>query len=169
MTELKFDVIESVEETRLQIDFVLAEIDDEQAILNEASRTYGADRDNRVNRANLASFRTNGVLWAVAEALDIYTYKSPRLSISSGTVGILAGIAPSVFSAYAVHSSGGRHYSRQSYPNILSKFYDFPTLPRIDFPDIVWQYFNSCPYEETKSRRELMKEHWYQDKKYPYL
>jgi hypothetical protein len=58
---------------------------------------------------------------------------------------------------------GGSRYARQSYPNILTKIYDLPIVPRIDYPDIVWQYLNACPYGEKKTRRELLKEHWHKD------
>lgn len=164
MNDLRFEILETVEETRLQIDFIVAEIEEEQAILAEARDKFSADRDNRVNKANLLSFRTNGVLWALAEALSVPTYKSPKLSIPSGTIGILAGIVPSVFSGYATRSSAGGHYLRQVYPNILTKIYDFPTIPRVEFPEIVWQYFNSKPRGETRTRRQIMQERWRDDK-----
>jgi hypothetical protein len=162
-SDLRFAVLESVEETRLQIDYIVAEIDEEQAILNEAVRLYSTDRDNRVNRANLLAFRTNGVLWAVAEALDIPTYKTPQLSIPSGAVGIVAGIVPSIFSIYATHSSNGSRYSRKPYPNILSKFYDFPTIPRIEYPPTVWDYFNAKPHGAAHTRREMIQKNWLED------
>ncbi len=163
MTDLKFDILETVEETRLQIDFVIAEIDEEQVILEEAERIFSEDRDNRVNRANQLAFRTNGALWAIAEAMDIPTYRTPRLSIPSGTVGIIAGIVPSLFSGHATRASSGGRYLRQIYPNILTKLYDIPTIPRVEYPDIVWQYLNAKPCGETRSRRELMREHWRDD------
>lgn len=163
MTDLKFDILETVEETRLQIDFVMAEIDEEQVILEEAERIFSEDRDSRVNRANQLAFRTNGALWAIAEAMDIPTYKTPKLSIPSGTVGIIAGIVPSLFSGYATRASSGGRYLRQVYPNILTKLYDIPTIPRVEYPDIVWQYLNARPYGETRSRREIMRQHWRDD------
>ncbi|MBU6451845.1 MAG: hypothetical protein KGS72_08725 [Cyanobacteria bacterium REEB67] len=162
-TELRFDVLESVEEARLQIDFIIAEIEEEQAILNEAMRLFSSDRDARVNRANILAFRTNGALWAVAEALTIPSYKYPRYSIPSGAVGIVAGVVPSIFSIYATRSLNGGQYERHPYPNILSKIYDFPTIPRIEYPEIVWKYLNSCPHGQTRTRREIIKANWYAD------
>ncbi|MFX8887311.1 hypothetical protein ABTM83_19835, partial [Acinetobacter baumannii] len=37
-SDLKFDIIETVEETRLQIDFVVAEIEEEEVVLEEGLR-----------------------------------------------------------------------------------------------------------------------------------
>jgi hypothetical protein len=163
ISELKFEILETVEETRLQIDFVMAEIDEEQVILEEAERIFSEDRDNRVNRANQTAFRTNGALWAIAEAMDIPTYNHPRLSIPSGTVGIIAGIVPSLFSGYATRASSGAHYERMIYPNILTKLYDLPTIPRVEYPDIVWQYLNAKPCGESRTRRQVMRDHWQND------
>jgi hypothetical protein len=165
IADLKIEVMESIEQARLEIDFLVAEIEVEQATAEELLQAYTTERDLRVNRANLNAFRTNGVLWAVAEALDIPTYSHPRFSISSGTIGIAAGLVPSVFSAYAVHSLGGSHYHRDPYPNVLCKIYGFPALPAINYPDSVWRYLNTVPPgETTKTRRDLLISHWVQDR-----
>lgn len=158
--DLKFDILETVEETRLQIDFVQAEIDEEMGILEEAMRIYRDNRDETVNRANKLAFRTNGVLWSVAEALTIPTFKYPRLALPSGTVGIIAGIVPSIFSEYATFASSGSRYARSSYPNILTGIYDLPIIPRITFPDIVWRYLNAHPSGDSRSRKEVLRERW---------
>jgi hypothetical protein len=165
IADLKIEVLETIEQARLEIDFLVAEIEVEQASAEELLQAYTTERDNRVNRANLNAFRTNGVLWAVAEALDIPTYSHPRYSISSGTIGIAAGLVPSIFSAYAVHSLGGKKYEREPYPNVLCKIYGFPVLPAINYPDSVWRYLNTVPPgETTKTRRDLLISHWVQDR-----
>jgi hypothetical protein len=65
--ELHLEILDNVEETRLQIDFVTAEIDEEQVILEEGMRIFMEERDERVNRANFWAFRTNGALWPIAD------------------------------------------------------------------------------------------------------
>jgi hypothetical protein len=163
-TDLHLEILGTVEETRLQIDFVTAEIDEEQVILEEALRIFSEERDERVNRANLWAFRTNGVLWAVAEGLTIPTYKSPKLSVPSGAVGIIAGIVPSLFSGYATRASDGGSFKRQIYPNMMTGIYNIPTIPRVEFPDVVWRWLNSCPGDDKRTRRQVMIEHWRDDK-----
>jgi hypothetical protein len=171
LRDCKLEIIEVIEQARLDIDFVFAEIEAEQAVLEELLEAYGNERDHRINNANLQAFRVNGALWAVAEAFDIPTYKMPRYSIPSGTIGILAGIVPSAFSVYALRSMPGGHYKRDSYPNILSKVFDYPTQPRIEFPTSVWKYVNSVPAitgpptidSDKRIRLQLLKDHWLQD------
>src|SRR5262249_4399511 len=81
--ELKTDLMASIQQARLEIDFVVAEIEEEETIFEESLRAYTSERDARVNKANLWAFRTNGALWAAAEALDIPTYRTAKLSIPS--------------------------------------------------------------------------------------
>ncbi|MBX3138472.1 hypothetical protein KF707_19750 [Candidatus Obscuribacterales bacterium] len=86
--------------------------------------------------------------------------KHPRLSIPSGAVGIVAGLVPSMFSEFAMRSSGGKHHERKAYPNMLCKFYDQPVIPRTDFPDSVWKHLNLCPTNSSVTRREMLLSYW---------
>ncbi|HEY9685262.1 MAG TPA: hypothetical protein V6C86_27050 [Oculatellaceae cyanobacterium] len=164
--DLKFTLLETIEETRLQIDCVRGEIEEEEVVLEEARRLLGEERDDKVNRANINAFRTNGALWAVAEALDIPTYNRPKYSIPSGSIGIIAGIVPSIFSAVATRSSTGGTYKRQIYPNMLTKIFDVTPIPRVDYPGVVWLYLNTAAPGETKSRKQIIQERWRKD---PYI
>lgn len=160
ISELKLEIIEVIEQTRLEIDFAAAEIQEEQASVEEVLTWYENERNERVDRANLWAFRTNGILWAAAEAFTVPTYKHPRLSIPSGAVGIVAGLVPSMFSEFAMRSSGGKHHERKAYPNMLCKFYDQPVIPRTDFPDSVWKHLNLCPTNSSVTRREMLLSYW---------
>ena len=162
--ELKVNMIAAIEQARLDIDFVIAEMEDEHARIAELYQASNDERTRRINRANINAFRTNGVLWAVAESLDIPTYSHPKYSIPSGTIGIIAGLVPSIFSLYAMRVPE-EHYARSSYPNLLCKIFDYPTTPRIEYPDTVWAFLNAKPLgEPTKSRREIVIEYWHTDK-----
>jgi hypothetical protein len=160
IAELRIEVLEIIEQTRLEIDFAAAEIEEEQASVEEVLKWYETERNDRVDRANLWAFRTNGILWAAAEALSIPSYKYPRLSVPSGTVGIIAGLVPSIFSVAAVRSSGGKHHEREAYPNMLCKFYDQPVTPRTDYPESVWAHLNSNANGSKLTRRETLLNHW---------
>jgi hypothetical protein len=163
--DAKEEIVETIEQTRLDIDAVQAEISQDVTAYGELYQAYSEARDNRVNKTNIWSFRTNGALWAVAEALTIPTYSRPRYSISSGTVGILAGLVPSAFSACAVRESGGGHYCRLPRPNLLSKVLGYQTTVRTDFPDSVWDFLNSPAPGDTggKNRIDRLIERWLAD------
>lgn len=170
LSECKLEIIETIEQARFDVDFVFAEIEREQAVLEELLQAYSNERDHRINNANLQAFRVNGALWAVAEAFDIPTYRTPRYSIPSGTIGILAGIVPSAFSVYALRSMPGARYRRDPFPNILSKIFDYPTVPAIEYPASVWSYLNSVPASldqndgsNKRIRLQILKDHWLHD------
>jgi hypothetical protein len=163
LADARLDVLETIGQARLDIDFVSAEVEEELAAAQELLHVYSAARNDRIDRLNAYGFRVNGVMWAVAEAFDIPTYKTPKYSIPSGTIGILAGLVPSAFSLYALRAPESR-YVRQSYPNMLSKIFDYPTIPRIEYPTSVWTYLNSKPPEEpSESRRSIMIDYWLHD------
>lgn len=160
ITDLRVEIIEAIEQTRLEIDFAAAEIEEEQAAVEEVLTWYENERNERVNRANLWAFRTNGILWAAAEAFAIPCYKYPRYSIPSGSVGIVAGLVPSMFSEFAMRSAGGKHHERKAYPNMLCKFYGLPVSPRTDYPESVWKHLNMPPTNSSITRREMLLAHW---------
>jgi hypothetical protein len=166
LRDVKEDIRETIEQARLEVDFVQAELSVELAGQSELLRAYSEARDNRVNFANIWGFRTNGALWALAEALDIPTYKRPRYSIPSGTIGILAGIVPSAFSILAVRESSGGHYDRAPRPNMLSKIFDYPCVPRIDYPDDVLAFLRTVPAKSRPgySRIDQLVDRWIADK-----
>lgn len=170
VSECKLEIIEIIEQARFDIDFVFAEIEAEQAWVEELLQVYTSERDRRINNANVQAFRVNGALWAVAEALSIPTYRQPRYSIPAGAIGIVAGVVPSMFSLYAIKSMDSDKYKRESYPNILSKIFDYPTLPRIDYPSSVWRYLNAAPAGsgsasdgDKRIRLRMLKDHWIAD------
>lgn len=163
--ELKEDISERIQQTRLEIDFTQSELAMDIALQSELLRNYTEARDSKVNAVNTWSFRTNGVLWAIAEGLDIPTYSRPRLSIPSGTVGILAGLVPSVFSLVALGELKGGHYDGTTRPNMLSKIFDYPTTPQIEYPDSIMAYLRSSPANNIfgKSRLDFIIDRWATD------
>jgi len=164
--DIKEEITERIEQARLEVDFVQAELALELAVHTEVLQRYSRARDDQVNRTNIWAFRTNGALWAVAEALDIPTYKKPRYSIPSGSIGIIAGVVPSVFSAVAVRQSSGIGYERKPYPNMLSQLFDYPSTPRIDYPASVSSYLHATPTyaERGESRADWLINRWADDK-----
>jgi hypothetical protein len=166
LRDAKEEILEAIEQARLEIEFVQAEFSVEIAGHSEILQAYSESRDNRVNFTNTWSFRTNGALWALAEALDIPTYKYPRYSIPSGSIGILAGIVPSVFSILAVKESSGKHYERAPRPNMLAKMFDYPSSPRIAYPDSVLTYMRGIPPSSLKgkTRFDEISDRWLEDK-----
>lgn len=156
-----------IQEANLSVDFTLAEIQAEQNIYNEILSTYSSDRDKAVLKTNAISFVLNGVLWTVCEGLSIPTYQTPRLSIPSGTTGILAGIVPSIASMYALKQLSGRKRVSETDPNMLAKIFNYPVSPEIDYPKCVWDFLNTSQMGSDKTRKQLLIERWIEDKNIP--
>jgi hypothetical protein len=162
--DLKEDVTETIEQTRLEVDFAQAELVREIAVHSELLAAYTAERDRKVNLSNAWGYRTNGVLWAAAEGLDIPTYAHPRYSIPSGIVGIVAGLAPSAFSLYALRQEGGARFERKPHPNMLSKVFNYHVTPELEYPDSVWTWLNSqAPVGPKGTRLEFLIDWWQKD------
>src|SRR6202012_4236005 len=69
--EARKSVSDRLRNAEMDINFVMAEIVDEQSVYNELLAAFSADRDHAVAKTNLASFAINGALWAVSESLTI--------------------------------------------------------------------------------------------------
>jgi hypothetical protein len=158
-----------LQKTDLEIDFTLAEIGAELQIYNEILATFTGDRDKLVARINAASFISNGILWAVAEAYDIPTYKYPKLSIPSGTVGIAAGLVPSLASMYTLKAVNGKKKTSEVAPNMLAKLFGYPTTADIEYPKSVWAYINQVPADPPGGKKRLnqMVDRWVADANMP--
>lgn len=162
--DLKEEVTETIEQTRLEVDFVQAEFAREIAVYSELLAAYLDDRDRKVNLSNAWGYRTNGVLWAAAEGLSIPTYAQPKYSIPSGIVGIIAGLTPSAFSLYALRQDSGGHFVRKAHPNMLSKVFNYPVTPELEYPDSVWTWLNSqAPVGPKVTRLEVLIDWWQKD------
>jgi hypothetical protein len=178
LLELREEASEIIEKTRLEIAFVQAEITDEQNLYSELLASYTAKRDRKIAITNAIGFGLNGSLWAIAEAYTIPTWRTPRLSIPSGTIGILAGIIPSITSAYTLKEVTGNRYSAPAEPNMLARVLDRPADITNQYPQSVWDFLESIPAGEAegieeadkaKSRKEQIVDRWIADKNLPHF
>jgi hypothetical protein len=168
-TETRVQARQILEQSNLEIDYVLAEINAERNLYGEILSSMIAKRDRLVARSNAASFYTNGALWAVGEAFDIPTYRVPRYSIPSGTVSILAGVVPSFFSLWAMHQYNGKKIRSENEPNMLAKLFDYPITAEVDYPASVLAFLDTVPPDGTskKSRKNQLIDRWLADQNIP--
>lgn len=163
--DAKLQALQILQQTALEIDFVRANCDDEVSVIREMLATAISRRDRKVALTNAASFITNGILWTIAEAVSIPSYARPRLSITSGTVGIMAGIVPSLASTYALKLGAGGKQTYMPRPNMLCKIFDQPTDPETELPEAIWDYLVAVPPEDASgiSRRDQIINRWIAD------
>lgn len=84
LMELKQKAIEIIQKTELEVDFVLAEIMDEQNLYSELQASFLAKRDRKIATISAIGFGVNGSLWTLAAALAIPTWRRPKLSVPGG-------------------------------------------------------------------------------------
>lgn len=167
--ETRERVSELLRKFELEVAFVLSEIYDEQSLYNEQLVTIGGERDKLIAITNAASFGTNGILWAICESLAIPTNTHPNYTVSSGIIGILAGIVPSIASALTLKEVNGSKHSAPADANMLAKIFDRPVRPHNDYPDAVWTFLDTAPADgdTTKRRREQIIDRWVADNNIP--
>ncbi|MGH9553153.1 MAG: hypothetical protein ACRD3W_27485, partial [Terriglobales bacterium] len=154
----------------MDVTYVLAEINDEQALYNELITAYTGDRDKLIARTNAFSFAANGALWALSEALTIPTAGKPGFAIPAGATGVLAGVIPSVASAMTLKQVNGKKYSESTSANMLATMFGRPTSPELEYPSLVWGFLNSSPSDNPKKKRkDLIIDRWISDSNIPAL
>ncbi len=158
-----------IQKANLEIDFTLSAIEAEYQLYCEILATYTNDRDKAIARTNAISFITNGILWAICEALAIPTYKNSDYAISSGILGIQAGVVPSIASMYTLKLINGKRRTSEVEPNMLAKLFNYPTTPDIEYPKSVWLFLNQVPATESggKKRMEQLVDRWIDDANIP--
>jgi hypothetical protein len=158
-----------VQKASLEIDFTVAEIEAERQVYNELLATFKNDRDKALARTNAFAFISNGILWAVCEALVIPTYKHAIYNVPAGIVGIPAGLVPSIASMYTFKQINGKKKTSEVEPNMLAKVFNYPTNPEVEYPNSVWKYLNQVPADGsgTKKRLDSMIDRWIADSNMP--
>jgi hypothetical protein len=166
LTSSTVKAMQVIDETNLAVEFVLAEIGAEHTLYSSVLSTFSGDRDRAVLKTNALSFIANGALWAIGEALDIPTNRVPNLSVPSGTLGVLAGVVPSIASIYALKQLDGKKAISENEPNMLAKLFDYHTDDDIEYPAPVWSFLNAVPASSpnAKPRVDQLVDRWISDK-----
>jgi hypothetical protein len=168
--ETREHVAEVLRGAEMDVNYVLAEIYDEQATYNELLNSLTSERDRTIFKTNAISFGANGGLWALCEALAIPTVSHPNFAISSGVTGILAGIIPSVASALTLKQLNGKKHSAPAAPNMLSKMFGRQTSQELEYPPVVWNFLDSPPTDNPKkTRKDIIIDRWIMDSNIPVL
>ncbi len=158
-----------IQRTDLDVDFAVAEIEAEHQVYQEILATLTNDRDKAITRTNAASFISNGVLWAVTEALAIPGYKNANFAIPSGIAGIPAGVVPSIASMLTLKQINGKKRRSDVEPNMLAKLFGYPTNSEIEYPKSVWTFLNQVPASDSngKKRIDQLIDRWIADSNMP--
>lgn len=153
-----------IQKANLEVDYILALLVEEENVNSELLDAFLDKNDKVITRANALGFGINSLLWPVSAAFSLVDDL-----LVSGIVGIPAGVVPIMTSGYALLRVRGGHYSAPADPNLLSKLFERPVAPEMEYPKSVWTFLNTVPAEGSngKTRLEHILAHWIMDKNIP--
>jgi hypothetical protein len=158
---MRQDISDSVLTASLQVDGVLAELENERAHLSELSAALQARRDRAVNLINIASLVTGTGLGIAVNAMQ---FSASTANVGNG-LGVGSGIGSTVLSIIGIRRQGGSHRSVGRIPNMLAPLFGRQAVLNSFYPQAVLEYLRSVPPDEAPnggSRLEQLMVEWKQ-------
>jgi hypothetical protein len=157
---IRQQITEIVVGASLDIDGLIAEIDNETAQLNSIRSDLESRRDRAQKINNIASIVTGGALGVVGTALQ---FKDTTANLGNA-IGVSGGAASVVLSIIGIKQQSGGQRALVRSPNMLAKIFDRQAEFHSEYPDDVWTYLNAVrPTESDKgTRRARLIDEWQQ-------
>jgi len=159
---IRQQLMEEVQSATLDVDSVIAEIENEQGQLLNLRTTLQARRDGTVAKLNTAALITGSAAGALISATQFNTLSGQTNNIGDG-FGVGAGVASTVFSVMATKKQNGPSVTVGEVPNMLAPLFDRATVLNAYYPPDVMQYLEAVPANEDAargSRLEQLKAEW---------
>lgn len=153
------DILETVVAASLEVDGVLAELDNERAHLSELSAALQARRDRSVNLINIATLLTGT---GVGIAVNALQFSSATANIGNA-LGVGSGIGSTVLSIIGIRQQHGPQHSIGRIPNMLAPLFDKEAALNSYYPQAVQEYLRSVPPgqgPESGSRLDQLMAEW---------
>jgi hypothetical protein len=138
---LRQDILEAVVAASLDVDGVLAELNNENAHLSELSAVLQARRDRSLNLANVANLVTGTGLGIAVNAMQ---FSSSTANIGNG-LGVGSGIGSTVLSIVGIRLQRGPQRSVGRIPNMLAPLFARQAVLNSYYPQEVLGYLRSIP------------------------
>jgi hypothetical protein len=156
---MRQDILETVEAASLDVDGVLAELDNERAHLSELSAALQSRRDHAVGLANIANLVTGTGLGIGVNALQ---FSASTANIGNG-LGVGSGIGSTVLSMIGIRRQRGPLATPGRVPNMLAPLFGREAKLNSYYPQEVLEYLHSQPPgADTGSRLEDLMAEWRQ-------
>lgn len=155
---LRQEITEAVLGTSLEVDGIIAEIDNELAQISAIRGDLEARRDRAIGINTIANIIASGATGVVGTALQ-FKNSTANLGNAIGVAG--AGIS-TVLSLIGLRQQRGGHKTLGVAPNLLAKLFDKKPEFHSDYPEEVWTYLNAVPPAEpgTETRRAILIKRW---------
>jgi hypothetical protein len=162
---LRQQIIETVLMAFLEVQGVIAQIDDEVDHTQELQDRLENKRDASVRTNNIANFVASGALQMIGSGIQIGT---PGAWQNAGNeIEVITGGASIGLSSYQLKLGQGSKRSAAARPNMLAKVLDRSTSADTQYPEGVWNYLCNAPPGLRESRRQLLIDRWVANKRIP--
>ncbi len=159
---IRQDILEAVVSSSLDVDSVLAELENERAHLFELRAALASRRDRSLGLLNVANIITSTGLGIATNALQF----SNSTAKIGDNIGVVSGVGSTVLSVLAIRRQRGPQDSVGRVPNMLSPLFGRQTDLNSYYPPAVLEYLNSTPAGErveNGSRLDQLMTEWRQD------
>jgi hypothetical protein len=158
---IRQDILEAVESSSLDVDSVLAELENERAHLFELRATLASRRDRSLGLLNVANIITGTGLGIATNALQF----SNSTAKIGDNIGVVSGVGSTVLSVLAIRRQRGPQARVGRIPNMLAPLFGRQTELNSYYPPAVLEYLNSTPAGErveNGSRLDQLLTEWEQ-------
>lgn len=156
---MREDIFETVTAASLDIDGVLAELDNERALLSELSARLQARRDRSVNIANIANLVTGTGVGIGVNALQ---FSNSTANIGNG-LGVASGIGSTLLSIIGIRRQHGPVANIGRVPNMLAPLFGKPPKLNTYYSPEVLAYLHIAPAgapSDAGSRLDQLMAEW---------
>jgi hypothetical protein len=152
------EITEAVVRASLEIDGVMAEIDNEIATLAAVRAKLEARRDRILLINNIASLVSGGVAGIAGTALQF----SESTQTTGNTIGVTGSAVSTFLSFLGLRQQRGGQLALPSTTNMLAKPLGRAPGRHSDYPEEIWQYLSNVPPESQTgdTRRDELVKKW---------
>ena len=158
---MRQDILETAIATSLEVDGVLAELENERDHLSELNSVLQGRRDHTVNLLNAANLVTGTGLGIAVNAMQ---FSSTTANVGNG-LGVASGIGSTVLSIIGIRAQGGPVVSVGRIPNMLAPLFRRPAALNAYYPPEIMEYLKSVPPGQSESsgtRLDQLMSEWQQ-------
>ncbi len=155
---LRQQITEAVLGTSLQVDGVIAEIDNELAQASEIGAYLASRRDHAIGVNALSNIVSGGGMGIAGSALQL----NESTNKLGNAMGVAAGSVTTALSIIGLRQQHGGRRDLGIAPNMLAKLFDRTPEFHSDYPEDVWKYLNNKPPAEpgAETRKERLIARW---------
>lgn len=144
---MRQDILETAVAASLEVDGVLAELENERDHLSELNSVLQGRRDHSVNLLNAANLVTGTGLGIAVNAMQ---FSSTTANVGNG-LGVASGIGSTVLSIIGIRAQGGPVVSVGRVPNMLAPLFQRPATLNAYYPPEIIEYLKSVPPDQSDS------------------